>query len=65
LNSLKKNENAPYSVSFMYQLINPLNCFLEAPEEADPAAGVGPFSAEGVMPDLLQKTWVTGILKVD
>ena len=46
-------------------IINPLNCPLETPEEADPAAGVGLFSAEGTVPNLLQKTRVAGILKVD
>jgi hypothetical protein len=66
-NSLKKDKKkkAPSSVSVMCQLINPLNCPLEIPEEVDLAAGVGPFSAEGVVPNLLQKTWVAGILKVD
>jgi hypothetical protein len=65
LNSFKKGKKALSSVSVLYQLINSLNCPLETPEEADPTAGVGPFSAEGVVPNLLQKTRVTGILKVD
>jgi hypothetical protein len=50
----------------LYRLINPLNCPLETPEEAVPAAaGVGTFSEEGVVPDLAQKEWVEGIQKVD
>jgi hypothetical protein len=66
LNSLKKDANAPSSASVLYQLINPLNCPLEMPEEAVlVAAGAGPFSAEGVVSNLPQKTWVTGIQKVD
>jgi hypothetical protein len=67
LNSLKKDANAPSSASFLYLLINPLNCPLETPEEAVLvlAAGAGPFSAEGAVPNLPQKTWVARIQKVD
>ncbi len=38
---------------------------LETPEEAVLVVGAGPFSVEGVVPDLPQKTWVAGIQKVD
>jgi hypothetical protein len=62
-----KDVNAPSSASVLCQLIDPLNYPLETPEEAVLvlAAGAWPFSAEGVVPDLPQKTWVTGIQKVD
>ena len=49
-NSLKKDTHAPSSDSVVYQFINPLNCPLEIPEEAASAAGVGAFSAEGLVP---------------
>ena len=53
MNSLKKDENAPLSDLVLDQFINPLNCPQETPEEAVLAAGVRPFSAEGMVPDLL------------
>jgi hypothetical protein len=62
---LRDYPTTPSSASVLYQLINPLNCYLETPKEAVLNAGGGPFSTEEVIPNFPQKTWVAGIQKVD
>jgi hypothetical protein len=55
-NFKRKDAKAPSSVLVLYRLINPLNCPLSTPGVVELEAGAGPFSVEGVVPDLLQKT---------
>ncbi len=55
-NSERKDAKAPSSVLVLYRPINPLNYPLDIPGVVELEAGAGPFSAEGVVPDLLQKT---------